>query len=204
MDRELYLKIGRPQNVCVKCGAAISHAGKHPSALYDPDLSLAGQEEDDAEPLRQDFCPSCWAAMRSDKEYFSFWLARRDPPKPKKLQNRKERNATLLSYFDYLCAKQDPEYIQHLYFLAHLLMKYSVLKWVRTDPPENEGEPNRIVFRNTVTDDFIAIYEVPLDGERIAAIKKEIDESLQRLERDGAPEPDAPEGGEPAEPSQTD
>ena len=192
MDRELYLKISRPQNTCVKCGAQLAAAGKHPSALYDPELMPPSVEEEaEEQPLRQDFCPKCWNEMRSDKEYFSFWMARREAPKPRKIQNRKQRNTTLLSYFDHLYEKQDPEHVQHLYFLAHLLMKYSVLKWVRTDPPEAEGEPNRIIFRNTVTDDQVTIYEVPLEGERVAAIKKEIDDYLGRIEQDSAPDADA-------------
>ena len=175
MEKEMYLKIGRPQNVCVRCGAPIAQAGKHLSAIS----SSADTDSADTDPVREDFCPGCWQELQ-DKDYFSFWLARRDPPKPRKIQNRKQRNATLLSYFDYLAGQDNPDYAQHVFFLAHLLMKYSVLRWLRTEPPAAEGAGERIVFRNTVTDDEVAVESVELDDERIAAIKKEIDEYLDR------------------------
>lgn len=174
MEKEQYLKISRPQNVCVSCGVPIADAGKHPSAIASPEEKA---ESDD--PVRRDFCPQCWESIR-DKDYFSFWLARREKPKPRKIEGRKQRNATLLSYFDYLYEKKDPEYAQHLFFLAHMLMKFSVLRWVRTLPPASPEEAERIVFKNTVTDDLLEIENVVLEDERVATIKKEIDEFLHR------------------------
>lgn len=184
MDKENYLKIARPQNSCIACGAPLLEAGKHPSAIFEH--VMAEGEQDEAGPDRQDYCSACWDGKRREQDYFSFWLARREKPKAKKSGTRKQRNATLLSYFDYLVQKNDPEYAQHLFFLSHLLMKFSVLKWVRSEPGE-EGAPTRIVFRNTVTDDFISVDEVPLQDERIATIKKEIDEYLSRIEDDSEP-----------------
>jgi hypothetical protein len=172
MDKEQYLKISRPQNLCIKCGAEIARAGKHLSAL-----SNSTQDEDD--PVREDFCAECWLEMR-DKDYFSFWLARREKPKIRKIQNRKERNSTLLSYFEYLYQKKDPEYAQHLFFLAHILMKYSVLRWQRSEPAATPDENDKLIFKNTVTDDLVVIEAVMLDEERLVVIKKEIDEFLSR------------------------
>lgn len=227
MEKDLYLKIGRPRNACVLCGAPIAEAGKHPSVLLPPEEAKESapqppesgdaapgptprqaEEARDAEeaarsgrkdkekgkggaaaspaaeeeggPLRQDYCPSCWEKARQ-KNYFSFWIARREPPKPRKIKNRKERNAALLAYFDVLLAKNDPAYAQHLYFLAHLLMKFGVLKWVRSDPPAEEDGRERIIFRNTATDDLVTIEAVPLEDEAVARIKKEIDEYICRL-----------------------
>src|SRR5436190_12596526 len=114
MDKEMYLKIARPQNVCVLCGAEIAKAGKHHSVLL-PETEATNEPDD---PVRQDYCPACWEKIR-EKTYFSFWLARREKPKAPKLQSRKERNATLLSYFDYLHQQNDAENAQHLFFLAH-------------------------------------------------------------------------------------
>ena len=187
MEKEQYLKIGRPQNVCVKCGVQINEAGKHPSVIMGvPAGELPADEETD-DPVRQDFCRACWEEMR-DGNYFSYWLARREKPKPKKIQTRKERNSMLLSYFDFLYAKGDPDYAQNLYFLAHLLMKFSVFKWVRTEPPVQESAGERVVFRNTVTDDFMTVEAVPLDDERLVSIKREIDEFISRA-AEGTQEP---------------
>jgi hypothetical protein len=175
VDKESYLKIGRPANACVRCGATIAETGKHPSIL----VATEPADEDADEPIRRDFCPACWDEIR-DQDYFSFWLARREKPSPNKARSRKERNSTLLSYFDYLYQQDNSEYAQHLFFISHLLMKFSVFRWVRSEPPEAPGGNERIIFRNTVTDDFVTIESVTLDEERIAAIKKEIDEYLTR------------------------
>jgi hypothetical protein len=184
MDKEMYLKIGRPQNVCVLCGAEIVEAGKHPSAILTPDHA---DEEDPDMPQRRDYCPACWE-QRGEQDFVGFWMARREKPKPRKIQNRKERNARLLSYFDFLLQKGDQEYAQHLYFLAHLLMKYSVFRWVRSEPAGTEGVNERIVFRNVVTDDFVTVESVRLDDERLGAIKKEVDGYLEAAGAEATPE----------------
>jgi hypothetical protein len=180
MDKELYLKITRPQNACVKCGAAIADAGKHPSVIFAAEPQFeAGAEDDEEGVLRQDFCPACWEEIRGT-DYFSFWLARREKPRPRKVQNRRERNTMLLSYFDHLYQQGSHEHAQHLYFMAHLLMKFSVFRWVRNEPPAAEGLPGRVVFRNTASDDFVTVEEVTMDEERLVAIKREVDEFLNR------------------------
>lgn len=186
MEKEQYLKIGRPQNSCVLCGTTIAVAGKHASVLLSPGEEPPPQQTAGEEgPQRQDYCPACWEKARQ-KNYFSFWIARREPPKPRKLKSRKERNAALLAYFDLLLQKNDPAYAQHLYFLAHLLMKFSVLKWVRSERATEQGGRERIVFRNTATDDLVTIDSVPLEDEAVARIKKEIDDYICRNVEGGA------------------
>ena len=179
MSKELYLKITRPQNVCVKCGAAINQEGHHPSAIFSASTPTATGSEEDEAVLRQDFCPTCWQEVVGT-DYYSFWLAKRERPKTRKIQNRKERNTTLLAYFDYLYQQNDAVNAQHLFFLAHLLMKFSVFKWVRTEPAVTAEGRERVVFRNTVTDDYITIESVTMEEERLVAIKREVDEFLAR------------------------
>lgn len=179
-DKELYLKIGRPQNACVQCGATISHAGKHPSALLDPDGPDTAPRADVT--LRRDYCVDCWKQL-GHEPYVGFWLARREAPKVRAVKTRKERNAALLSYFELL--RQEPEENNdergpRLFFIAHLLMKYGVLKWVRSDAAAHPGAPEIIVFRNASADEFVEIESVELDDQHLAEIKKDVDEFLAR------------------------
>jgi hypothetical protein len=174
VDKELYLKISRPQNACVECGAALDKPGTHPSAIVSPDTMPDG---DDILPVRQDYCSQCWEKLCS-RDYFGFWLARREAPAAPKAQSRKERNAALLSYFDYLHQAGGAEHLPHLYFLSHLLMKYGVFRWVRSDPPGQQGGREKIVFRNTTTDDHVTVESVPLSDEVLLQIRKDLDDHL--------------------------
>jgi hypothetical protein len=176
-DKELYLRIGRPQNTCVQCGATISFAGKHPSALLDPDGPDTAPREDAA--LRRDYCSDCWAKL-GDGHYVGYWMARREPPKPRKIRTRKERNAALVSYFEMLKSRQameNEDHTQSLYLIAHLLMKYGVFKWVKSTVA-GPGSGEQIFFRNTAADEIVEIQSVELEDARIADIKKEIDAYL--------------------------
>ncbi|MBX7247315.1 MAG: hypothetical protein K1X53_17605 [Candidatus Sumerlaeaceae bacterium] len=177
IDKDIYLKIGRPQNVCVVCGAEIVEAGKHLSAI----AADTAAEEDAT--IREDYCAECWE-KRQDKNYIGFWLARREKPVPRKIQNRKERNAALLALFDYLQQNGQPEHAAHLHFLAHLLMKYKIFAWVRTEPVPDQPGRERVVFRNTVTDDHLTVESVQVTDEEAAAIQKDVDEHLSRWQPD--------------------
>lgn len=176
MDRELYLKIGKPQNVCIRCNAPIAEAGKHASALLEPGSQYITTPPTEDGPVRQDYCTDCWRELAADN-FVSFWLARRDPPKPRKIQNRKERNAVLVSYFETLKGKSDTESCQTQFVLAHLLMKYGVFKWVRSETAAAEHE-ERIFFRNAVSEEIVQIESVELEDFQIARIKHDIDHYL--------------------------
>jgi hypothetical protein len=176
-DKELYLRIGRPQNACVQCGSEISMAGKHPSALLDPDGPDTAPREDT--PLRRDYCTDCWQKLAGG-HYVGYWMARREAPKPRKIRTRKERNAALVSYFEMLKSRQameNEDHTQSLYLLAHLLMKYGVFKWVKSTVA-GPGTGEQIFFRNTAADEVVEIQSVELEDARIADIKKEIDAYL--------------------------
>jgi hypothetical protein len=177
-DKELYLRIGRPQNACVQCGAAIDAAGTHPSALLDPDGPDTSPRAD--VELRRDYCAACWQQFCGG-HYMGFWMARREPPKPRKIRTRKERNAALLSYFEVLRERHagDEDHAQCLYFLAHLLMKYSVFKWVKSTAATSEA-PEKIYFRNTTTDEIVEIEACELHDARIAELKRELDDYLSQ------------------------
>lgn len=195
VQKDLYLKIGRPQNTCVACGATIAHAGKHPSVLRtpaEPVLGAAGGTEQEG-PRREDYCADCWKEL-AERDFVGFWLAKREPPKPRKIETRKERNAAVLAWFEHLQRQEpDAEVLQSLYFLAHLLMKYGVLKWQRTDKTTDDDEV--VVFRATGTEDDVFVASVELTDERIVEIKRDLDEYLLQY-ANNKPEADEPVGAE--------
>lgn len=196
-EKDLYLKIGRPNNTCVACQAPIDHAGKHPSVLRRPGAvvkPVAAEATDDAnrsdadagesldlqipsdEPRREDYCADCWQKV-TERDYLGYWMARRQPPKVRKIESRKERNAGVLAWFEHLRSlPQEPDNLQAQFFLAHLLMKYGVFKWLRTEGDVDTGEV--IYFRQTGNEDDIAVAAVELSDEKSLEVKQQLDEFL--------------------------
>ncbi len=174
MDREIYLKISKPRAECILCGAPLAEMGKHPSVLLPP---AEGTDENEGDiPQRQDYCAECWEKC-SQHNYVGFWVARREPPRPRKVQNRRERNARLAAYFDYFYHDQNGQHAGRLFFLAHLLMRYGVLRWLRTEKdPETQRE--RIVYRHVVADEDVVIESVELSDEELVLYKREVEELL--------------------------
>lgn len=177
----MYLKISRPRNTCAKCGAPLAARASHPSVL-----AMVPDDDDDAtgEPLREDFCDQCWPEVR-ERGFYGFWIARREAPKPDGRASRRERNAILLSYFDFL-SRDTATNAQRLYVVAHLLMKFQVFKWVRTER-DGTSPAETVVFRNTATDEEVSVTAAPPDGDAVAAI---VDEINHYLDRGPAPEPE--------------
>lgn len=172
-EKDLYLKIGRPHNVCESCGTAIAHAGKHPSVLRRAAPPAKGQTDSDG-PKREDYCAECWQQL-AERDFVGFWVTRREAPKTRKIEGRKERNAALVAWFEHLrLQKPDDETLQSTFFLAHLLMKYGVFKWLRTRSEEDGSET--IIFRQQGSDDEIEIVAMDFSDERSVEIKRELDE----------------------------
>lgn len=181
-EKELYLKMGRPLNTCIKCEVSINVAGKHPSILRaeEEKRKKADKKTEDDAPLREDYCPKCWHDIQ-DVNYSGFWLSKREPPKPRKIQNKKERNAALMAYFDNARSsdEQTPTVKETLFFTAHLLMKYGVFKWNRTETDEITGIET-IIFRHGNGEDDILVEEISLTDERGLELKNEVDEFLSK------------------------
>lgn len=174
MDREAFLKIAKPQPTCVLCGAALVEIGRHPSALVPPEGDATDTEED--LPRREDYCVRCWE-QQTAKQYVGFWITKREPPQPRKVQNRRERNARLAAYFDYFYREDPQTHAPRLYFLAHLLMRYGVFKWLRTELDPATGR-ERVWYRHMINDEELSVEGVELTDEDLVAIKREIDELL--------------------------
>jgi len=179
-EKDLYLKIGRPHNTCIACNAEISHAGKHPSVLRRGG-SPAGENNgelplDPDAPRREDYCSDCWQKF-SESDFMGFWVTKREPPKQRKIESKKERNAGLVAWFEHLQGlPQDEEIRQSLFFLGHLLMKYGVFKWQRTEKDETGIET--IYFRPTGSEEEVSIVATELTDERSVEIKRELDAFL--------------------------
>ncbi len=175
MDREVFLKLTKPQQHCVLCGAPLAEAGKHPSVLVPAQAN--DEEGDEADiPRRQDYCHACWE-KHTAKDYLGFWITRREPPKPRRVQNRRERNARLAAYFDYFYREGGEAHAARLYFLAHLLMRYGVLRWVRTETdPETHKE--RISYRHMINDEEVVVEGAELSDDDLVVLKREVDELL--------------------------
>ena len=106
-----------------------------------------------------------------------FWVTKREPPKQRKIESKKERNAGLVAWFEHLQGlPQDEEIRQSLFFLGHLLMKYGVFKWQRTETDEAGTET--IFFRPTGSEEEVSVVATELTDERSVEIKRELDAFL--------------------------
>lgn len=161
-----YTEIPGPGRACIVCDRELTSLPKHPTVL---DVGRKGAAE------RRDVCPECWEKM-ADGEFFSFWLTQREPPKRDMRRTRAQQRAALLRLFEQFHASGDERFRLHLYVLAHMLMKWRLLAWEGTETGENGVE--RVIFRNTTTEDVIAVEEVDLNDEGLVAVKREIDIAL--------------------------
>ncbi len=180
IKKDQYLNICKPNEACLMCGCSLVETLKHPSMI----------KSEESDIIRKDFCPECWKKI-ANRDYFSWWIARRILPDRKKKISRKERDDLLLRFFEYIHDLPKPwdarqEYL--LYFLAHLLMRYKVLIWKGTrtsesGPEESDaasGETHKpfLTFENRRTGQEIQIPDQELDGDKVSEVKKEIDEFL--------------------------
>lgn len=141
---------------------------------------VSGEDAEDSGFQRFDYCDKCWAEKK-DKAFFCFWVGRRAPTDlpPKKL-NRAERNLALLALFDSLSEKNNAEndYSPHLFFLAHLLMKFRIFKWQPSATDPETGE-KMLCFLRADTQDPVLVPDSNLDDETIVQLKEEIESYLQ-------------------------
>ena len=170
MNQVDYSTIPGPSRQCVVCGRDLAPVSKHPSVL---------EVTEDGQPERRDACPECWEKI-ADREFFSFWLTHREPPKPDTRRTREEHRAAVMRLFEQMLAGRDQRFRPHLYLLAHTLMKYRLLKWEGTEKSEEGLE--RIIFRNRATDELIRIEGIDLSDDNLIAAQREIDFTLMAEE----------------------
>jgi hypothetical protein len=170
MDKESLLSIGRPQKLCLNCNNQIDMIERHPSTLR--------HDRDEGVYERQDYCPDCWDYIKNDL-YESFWITKRDLNRRKipKL-SRRERSTAIRALFESVWDRRESEDVDgHLFFLAHLLMKWGGLKWKRNHTDEQGQE--FITFEDRASGDMLEIRSVEVLDERILAIREEIKRFLQ-------------------------
>ena len=170
MDKEKLLSLGRPARQCTNCGQPISGLPRHPSSIKTAERNAFE---------RFDFCPVCWEHVK-DEAFESFWITRRDQGTRKlpKL-TRRERAVAIRALFESLWERrQDEEVETHLYFLAHLLMKWGGLKWRENRSDTSGGEV--VVFEDPIAGDRIEVTPGRQDDQSMVAIKKEVEEFLKQ------------------------
>lgn len=170
MEKDVLLSIGRPQKLCMNCNMPLEAIERHPSILK----NLKARQIE-----RLDYCPDCWRQMK-DEVYESFWITKRviKEQKVRKL-SRKERNTALRILFESLWERRETEDVgPHVFFLAHLLMKWGGLKWreCRVDAYERET----IVFEDPASGDRIEVVAVDPADERMNAVKEEIEAFMKQ------------------------
>jgi len=176
--------IPAPSHKCVVCDRDLAAVSKHPSVL---ELTAKG------DPHRRDICQECWEKM-ADRQFFSFWLAQREAPKPDPKVAREEQNRRLTAVFEMMLDSKEDRFRPHLYVLAHTLMKRRLLKWVGSRKGEDGRE--RIVFRNAATDEEIEIEEIDLADQAMVAVVHEIERALSGEARERLAVPDSDGAGE--------
>jgi len=193
MKRDSLKRIGRPAKACMACATPLDSIERHPSALRD-ELDAAGAVEDEAgagetstdsadaegAPLREDYCPACWAKLHSEG-YFSFWLARRKPRKSLSRFARQRRSATLLELFEASYRESAPTQATKTrqYILAHLLQRAQAVEHLGMRLG-SDGLPTLVFACPTLGNREFEVDEQDPTNEEIEAVRTEI---LARLEQ---------------------
>jgi hypothetical protein len=171
MDKESLLTLGRPQKHCQNCGAEIDKITHHPSIIR-----AAGTRTLE----RLDYCPQCWDYIK-EEAWDSFWITRREVKARVPKLTRRQRSVALRALFESLWEHRENaenrEVEAHLYFLAHLLMKWGGLKWRASD---RDGEGREIViFEDPASGDALRVAAVETTDEQLAAMQARIEEFLR-------------------------
>jgi hypothetical protein len=139
----------------------------------------APEETEDESFLRLDYCETCWQELK-DRAFFSFWVSKRTTNDlPRKKLSKTERNLALVALFDSLSERDDSEvdFTPHLFFLAHLLMKFKIFKWIATKPDPKTGELV-IQFSRTDSEEEVLVSDLDMPPEMVVRIKEEIESYL--------------------------
>lgn len=178
IEKEQLLQLERPKGQCAECGAPLEELPRHPSRLR-----LRAKESE-----RSDFCPDCWQFAKDDA-YDSYWLTKRVKRERRAPRlSRREKAVAARALFESLWDQRDREDVDaHLYFLAHLLLRWGGLKFRKRESAD-EGE--RLVFENPATGEEIELRSVDADEASIQAIKERIENFLRDYSPEGEVELD--------------
>jgi hypothetical protein len=173
MDKELLISISRPQKLCMNCNGPLEAIERHPSILKT--VNKKGIE-------RYDYCPDCWRQMK-DEAYESFWITKRVIKRKVRKLSRRERSTALRALFESLWERREAEEVgPHLFFLAHLLLKWGGLRW--KENRQGEGGREIVVFEDPATGDQLEVPAVEVEETRMSAIRGEVEEFLKQYASD--------------------
>lgn len=139
----------------------------------------AAESEEENPFARRDYCTKCWQGLK-DAAYFSFWIGHRAVSGiPAQKLNKTERNIALAALFDSLAERdqEETDFSPHLFFLAHLLMKFKVFKWLPSGPNPETGE-TMLRFVKVQTGEEVYIRDMDMADEMIVKIKEEVETYL--------------------------
>jgi hypothetical protein len=178
LDRDQLLSLDRPQPACSECGAALDEFDRHPTRLSLGDAGLR----------RADFCPECWEFAKTEAHDF-FWLTRRErADKPAPRLSRRQKAVAARALFESLWERRDEEDVEgHLYFLAHLLLRWGGLRWVRAGGDEAGREI--VVFENPATGDLLELRAVEASDDSIQQVRQNVEAFLAEYATDGGSPP---------------
>lgn len=185
MDREQYLQVARSAGICALCGQSLAGKERHPSIIEDlpakqektREEKSRKDKEEEHKPSRKDFCPQCWQNL-GDRNYFSFWLAKRAKPAPNRRLAKSERNEALWRLFSALTAQPTEETLSQCFLLAHLLMKYGILRW-KANIADGEGA-RWIVFEHASTGEECRVRDLALTDDGLVQALQDIESAMTR------------------------
>ena len=94
--------------------------------------------------------------------------------------SRRERSTAIRALFESVWDRRESGDMDgHLFFLAHLLMKWGGLKWRKNRTDEIGQE--YVVFEDPASGDIIEIKSIEVQDERILSIRSEIERFLQEF-----------------------
>lgn len=174
IEKEQILSLERPHLQCAECGVTLEEMVRHPSRL----------RLREGELIRSDFCPDCWEFAKGEA-YESYWVTKRvKKEKVRPHLSRREKAVATRALFESLWDRRDQEDVEaHLYFLAHLLLRWGGLKW-KCSEVERDGRET-IIFENPATGDMLPIRAVDTTEESIGAIRDRIEEFLSNYAPEG-------------------
>ncbi len=165
--------ITRTAGLCAACRQELQPQQEFVATVRE----IAG-EDDEAELVRQDYCPSCWEPVReqttADKSVLGIWHARAAAPKEKKKTFVDDE--LLVSFFDRLQDAEEPAKVQFRFVLALILMRKRILAYDGTEPGQGD-RPWLMHFRGSGRK--CQVVDPHMDEDKVAEVSRQLGDVLE-------------------------